>query len=71
MKSHVHTSTYHNGFPITIDKPMVLIPTSEYLELLREANHLPTPALNKSIAKARARFRKGSFIKWEKLKQAA
>ena len=55
-------------WPITIDRPMVIIPAKEYIELLREAEHLPTPVLNREIAQARVRFRKGKFIKWEKLR---
>ena len=63
MKSHSHIEA-----PITIDRPMVIIPAEEYMELLREAGHLPTPILDREIAQARVRFRKGKFIKWEKLK---
>lgn len=55
-------------WPITINKPMVLIPAKEYLELLKEAGHMPTPILNREIAQARARFRKGKFTKWEEIK---
>ena len=47
---------------------MVIIPAKEYIDLLREAEHLPTPILSREIAQARERFRKGKFIKWEKLK---
>lgn len=63
MKGHSHIVT-----PITIDRPMVIIPVEEYMELLKEAGHLPTPILDQEIAQARARFRKGKSIKWEKLK---
>lgn len=54
--------------PITIDKPMVLIPIEEYITLLKESDCSPTPALDKRITQARARFRKGKFIQWKKLK---
>lgn len=63
MKSHTSIE-----WPITIDRPMVIIPAKEYIELLREAGHLPTPILNREIAQARARFRKGKFFTWERLK---
>ncbi len=60
----------HSGieWPIAIDRPMVIIPADDYVELLREASHLPTPLLDKEIAQARAPFRKGKFTKWEKIK---
>ena len=58
----------HIDSPITIDRPMVIIPIEEYQELLRETGHLSTPILDREIAQARARFSKGKFIKWEKLK---
>jgi PHD/YefM family antitoxin component YafN of YafNO toxin-antitoxin module len=54
--------------PITIDRPMVLIPAKEYRNLLREAGYLKTPKLDREITQARARFRKGKVIKWETLK---
>ncbi len=56
--------------PTTIDKPMVLLPAEEYRTLLAEAGYLPTPQLNRTIAQARARFRKGQFTSWEQLKRA-
>ena len=62
---HQHTST---EIPITIDRPMVIIPAEEYKTLLKEAGYKPTPLLNRTIAEARARFRKGKFLKWEKFK---
>lgn len=65
MKSHSHI---RSEAPITIDRPMVIIPVEEYLELLRETGNLPTPILDKEIAQARARFRRGKFINWKKLK---
>ena len=54
--------------PITINRPMVIIPIEQYIELLRETDNLPTPILDKEIRQARARFRKRQFTKWEKLK---
>ena len=54
--------------PIAIDRPVVIIPADEYLALLKETGHLSTPILSRKIAQARVRFRKGKFIKWEKLK---
>lgn len=63
MKTYAHINT-----PITIDRPMVIIPAEEYMALLKEAGHLPTPILDREIARARARFRKGKFIKWKKFK---
>ncbi len=53
---------------IPIEKPMVLIPMSEYKLLLEEAGFTRTPRLDKRIAKAKARFRKNQVISWEKLK---
>ncbi len=63
MRSHTYTDT-----PITIDRPVVIIPAEEYVTLLKEAGHLPTPNLTRTIAQARVRFRKGKFINWKKLK---
>ncbi|KKL80824.1 hypothetical protein LCGC14_2000930, partial [marine sediment metagenome] len=40
------TNTIH---PVTIDKPMVLIPVEEYLILLEEAGYKPTPKLDREI----------------------
>ena len=63
MKGYAHVDT-----PIAIDRPVVIIPAEEYMELLKEAGYRSTPTLSREIAQARARFRKGKFIKWEKLK---
>jgi len=63
MKSYAHVDT-----PITIDRPMVIIPAEEYMELLKEAGYQSTPTLSHEIAQARARFRKGRYIQWKKLK---
>ena len=54
--------------PITIDRPMVLIPLEEYQELLFEAGHLKTPALDREIAAARKRFRCGKAVDWRTLR---
>ncbi len=54
--------------PIAIDRPVVIIPADEYLALLKETGHSPTPILSQKIAQARARFRKGKYIQWKKLK---
>ena len=56
--------------PIAIDKPVVIIPADEYMELLREAGYGSTPALSRQIAQARARFRKGKYAQWKKFKNA-
>ncbi len=56
--------------PLTIDQPMVLVPAEVYRTLLAEAGYLPTPRLDRTIARARARFRKGRTIPWEQLKRA-
>ena len=63
--------THHNDIthPITIDTPMVLIPIEEYEELLVEAGYKTTPKLTREIKEARARFKKGKTIRWEKLKR--
>ncbi len=55
--------------PVTIEKPMVLIPVEEYLMLIEEAGYKPTPKLDRDIAQARARFRTGKTISWETLKR--
>lgn len=57
-----------NMHPVTIDKPMVLIPADEYYTLLKEAGYMPTPKLDRNIAQARTNFRKGKTIAWEVLK---
>ena len=54
--------------PITIDRPMVLIPLEEYQDLLFEAGHLKTPVLDKEIAAARKRFKTGKVVDWKTLK---
>ena len=56
--------------PMTVKEPMVLIPVGAYHMLLTEAGYLPTPKLDRTIATARARFRKGRTIPWEQLKRA-
>ena len=63
MKSYAHIEA-----PIAIDRPVVIIPTEEYIELLKEAGYRSTPTLNREIAQARARFHKGRYIQWKKLK---
>lgn len=55
--------------PVTIDKPMVLIPAEEYLVLLEEAGYTPTPKLDREITQARERFSKSKTISWETLKR--
>jgi len=54
--------------PIAIDQPMVIISTEEYKLLLREAGLVSTPALDREIAAARRRFKKGKTISWNSLK---
>lgn len=56
--------------PIAIDQPMVIIPTEEYKLLLREAGLAPTPNLDREIAKARRRFKKGKTVSWKSIKNA-
>lgn len=63
MKSYAHVDT-----PIAINRPVVIIPAEEYMELLKEAGYQSTPTLNREIAHARVRFRKGRYIQWKKLK---
>ena len=59
----------HSPFhPVTIEKPMVLIPADEYIALLKEAGYIPTPNLKRDIEQARTRFRKGNTISWKSLK---
>lgn len=55
--------------PMTVKEPMVLLPVGVYRLLLSEAGYLPTPQLDRTIAQARARFRKGRVIPWEQLKR--
>ena len=54
--------------PITIDQPMVIIPTEEYRLLLKEAGFASTPMLDREIAAARRRFKNGKTISWNSLK---
>lgn len=54
--------------PITIDRPMVLVPLEDYRELLIETGHLETPILNGEISVARKRFKNGKVVDWKKLK---
>jgi hypothetical protein len=54
--------------PIRIDQPMVIIPTEEYKLLLREAGLTHTPMLDREIAAARRRFKKGKTISWKSIK---
>ena len=56
--------------PVTIRKPMVMIPVEDYHTLLAEAGYLPTPKLDRAITQARTRFRKGRVLPWEQLKRA-
>lgn len=61
----------HTHQTVTIlDRPMVLLPLEEYEALLAEAGEKPTPRLDRSIAKARARFKKGKAVSWKILKRA-
>ena len=57
-----------NIHPVTIDKPMVLIPADEYYMLLKEAGYMPTPRLDRDIAQARSNFHKSKTIDWKILK---
>ena len=54
--------------PITIDGPMVIIPAEEYALLRKEAGYTPTPRLDKRIKEARASYRKGKALSWDKAK---
>lgn len=56
--------------PITIDRPMVLVPVEEYEELLKEAGMSPTPQLTKEIQQARIHFKKGHYLPWNIVKHA-
>ncbi len=60
------TNTLH---PVTIDKPMVLVPAEEYLMLLKEAGYKPTPKLDREIAQARTRFGNDKTISLKALKR--
>ena len=53
---------------ISIDQPMVIIPTEEYRLLLKEAGFAPTPMLDREISQARRRFKKGKTISWKSIK---
>ena len=68
MTQSIRTATILR--PTTIKGPIVLLPIAEYRTLLAEAGYLPTPKLNRTIAKARARFRKGRAVPWEQVKRA-
>ena len=57
--------------PIRIDKPMVIIPAEEYQLLLKEAGRSPTPKLDREIAAARIRFKKGKTISWKSIRNGA
>jgi len=54
--------------PITINQPMVIIPTEEYRLLLKEAGFALTPMLDREITAARRRFKNGKTISWNSLK---
>ena len=54
--------------PITINRPMVLIPAEEYKTLMEEAGYTLTPKLDREIARARENFQKGKTIPWHMLK---
>lgn len=56
-------------YPVTITGPVVVLPVEDYRTLLAEAGYLPTPKLSRQLARARARFRKGYVISWERLKR--
>ena len=57
--------------PIRIDEPMVIIPVEEYQLLLKEAGRSPTPKLDREIAEARNRFKKGKTISWKSIRNGA
>ena len=54
--------------PVKFNVPVVVVPVSEYELLLKEAGYMETPELDRNISKARERFNKGKFTKWETLK---
>ena len=60
--------TTHLPHSISIDRPMVLVSVEEYRKLLEEAGYVDTHKLDKEIALARERFRKGKTISWKTLK---
>jgi len=53
---------------ININQPMVIIPTEEYKLLLREAGFASTPHLDREIAEARRRLKKGKAVSWKLIK---
>lgn len=55
--------------PLKINGPVVVLPQDEYEQLLREAGHIKTPKLDKEIAAARKRFKKGQGVEWGALKR--
>jgi len=57
--------------PIKIEEPMVIIPIEEYWLLLKEADRSPTPKLDREIAAARNRFKKGRTISWKSIRNGA
>ena len=54
--------------PITINRPMVLIPAEEYRTLMEEAGYTLTPKLDREITRARENFQKGKTVPWHALK---
>lgn len=60
--------TFRADRAVHIQEPVVLIPVSDYEELLIEAGYKRTPKLDKEIAQARRRFKKGKYISWNKIK---
>ena len=57
--------------PITISGTMVILPIDEYNELLVEAGYLDVPELEKEVAEAESRYRKGKSIPWDQFKSDA
>ena len=51
----------------------VILSLADFRRLVRlaavEAGDLPTPKLDRTVAQARARFRKGQVIPWEQIKR--
>ena len=54
---------------VLVDRPMVLLPVDEYETLLAEAGERPTPFLDRRIAQARKRFKKGKTLPWKLLRR--
>lgn len=54
--------------PISIDEPVVILPTHEYELLCKEAGISPTPRLDKRISQARKRFIQKKSLSWNKVK---